>query len=280
MKKAVTKSVQKAVPAKATKVAANSTTPKAPSKAVTPTKAPLVQAPQPLATLTSWSYSVYTSYMKCPLSVCFEKIKRIRMVEPPNPAFEKGNAIHKFAEDYISGKLKAAPILPELNSVKERLGKYRKAKAKVEQDWAFTKSFLPTQWNNWADCWLRIKVDVCHEEKQPPLVQITDWKSGRVYEEHKQQRSLYALGGLQLVELGLLADGDKDVKVVAEHLYTDTTQSATETYSMKDLKPLKREWMSRIKQMMSDTRYPAKTGFHCRYCKFRKSNGGPCPEEM
>lgn len=231
------------------------------------------------ATLTSWSYSVYTSYMKCPMSILFEKVMRIRIMEPPNPHFEKGNRIHKFAENYISTAGKAPTIIPELKSVKERLSAFRKMKAIVEQDWAFTSKYLPTSWFG-NEAWLRIKVDVCAVTKAPPLVQITDWKSGKVYDEHKQQRSLYALGGLQLVELGLLAGGAKDTKVVAEHLYTDTTQSATEEYRLKDLNPLKREWATRIKQMMSDTKYPAKTGFHCRYCKFRKSAGGPCPENM
>jgi len=237
--------------------------------------------PQKLATLTSWSYSVYTSWLKCPMAVCFDKIKRIRIVEPPNPAFVKGNAIHKFAEDYIAGRLKPTASHPDLKAVKERLTGYRKLKAMVEQDWAFTKDFQPTRWDDWKNCWLRIKVDVCAvTEKPAPLIHITDWKSGKVYDEHKQQRSLYALGGLQLVELGLLAGGAKDVKVIAEHLYTDTTQSATETFTLKDLNPLKREWASRIKQMMSDTKYPAKTGYHCRYCRFRKSAGGPCPEQQ
>ena len=257
-----------------------------------------------LATLTSWSYSVYTQYMKCPLSVCFDKIKRIRIVEPPNIHFEKGNRVHEGAEKYIGmedkklaaylkelkkklppmldGKTKIprVPTYELLKAVEPRLEIFRKAKAKAELEWAFTKDYQPTSWTNWAGAWLRIKVDVCHEQKAPPLVHIVDWKTGRAYEEHKQQRSLYALGGLQLVDLGLLADGNKDVKVIAEHLYTDTTQSATEEFTMKDLKPLKREWGSRIKQMMTDTRYPAKTGYHCRYCKFRKSAGGPCSEDQ
>lgn len=234
----------------------------------------------PLATLTSWSYSVYTAYMKCPLSVCFDKIKRIRIIEPPNPHFEKGNRVHENAEKYIVTPGKAPTIIPELKSVKERLTTFRKLKAKAELEWAFTKDWLPTQWTNWSNAWLRIKVDVCAETKNPPVVHITDWKTGKLYEDHKQQRSLYALGGLQLIELGELSGGDKDTKVIAEHLYTDTTQSATEEFTMKDLKPLKREWTARIKTMMADTRYPAKTGFHCRYCKYRKSNGGPCPEDM
>lgn len=250
-----------------------------PSSKQTIVKTPPFSPKEKMPTLTSWSYSVYTSYLKCPLSVCFDKIKRVRMVEPKNPHFEKGDRVHKAAETHISGTGKAPPIIPELKLVKEPLTFYRKARAKAELEWAFTKQWLPTTWFG-SDAWLRIKVDVCHDEKKPPLVKITDWKTGRVYDEHKQQRSLYALGGLLLTELGQLAGGGKDVKVVAEHLYTDTGMSATEQFAMKDLKPLKTEWLSRIKQMMSDTKYPAKTGFHCRYCKYRKSNGGPCQEDM
>lgn len=259
-----------------------------------------------LDVLKSWSYSVYTQYGKCPLSVCFDKIKRIRMIEPPNPHFEKGDRVHKGTERYLTApekelkKLvtamkKEGPTLPTgevkpkstyelLKPVEGRLTAFRKLKAMAEQEWAFTKEYATTRWNDWDNCWLRIKVDVCAttagSKKTPPLIQITDWKTGKIYDDHKQQRSLYALGGLQLVELGLLAGGDKKVKLVAEHLYTDTTQTATEEFTMKDLKPLKTEWAARIKQMMSDTKYPAKTGFHCRYCKYRKSNGGPCPEAM
>lgn len=235
-----------------------------------------------LANLTSWSYSVYTSYMKCPLMVCFDKIKRIRIVEPPNEAFAKGDRVHKAAESYISAVGRAPTIIPELKPVAERLKGFRKLKALVEQEWTFTKTWMPTQWNDWTNAWLRIKVDVCAvtSDKKQPLVQITDWKTGRVYDEHKQQRSLYALGALRLVELGQLADGNPKVKVIAEHAYTDTTQSATEEFTMKDLKPLQAEWLRRIKTMMTDTRYPAKPGFHCRYCKFRKSAGGPCPENQ
>jgi PD-(D/E)XK nuclease superfamily len=249
----------------------------APSK-----KAVVKFTPTPkFATLTSWSYSVYSQYLKCPLSVCFDKIQKIRIQEPPNPHFEKGDRVHKAAETYISSTGRTPALIVELSGakVKKRLTMFRKAKAAVEIQWTFTRNWLPTSWFG-TDAWLRVKTDVCLDTAKPPLVHITDWKTGKVYDEHKQQRSLYALGGLQLVELGQLAGGSQDVKLVAEHLYTDTGFEAAEEFGMQDLKPLKREWTARIKAMMSDTRYPAKTGFHCRYCRFRKSVGGPCPEQM
>ena len=245
-------------------------------------EAPAVKVEKKYATLTSWSYSVYNSYIKCALSVMFEKIQRIKIEEPPNPHFEKGDRVHKSAESHIKGTGKAPTVIPELVGVKDRLNVFRKMRAMAELEWAFTKDYVQTSWFG-RDAWLRMKVDVCATSSEPPLIQITDWKTGKVYPEHKQQRSLYALGGLQMAELGLLPgikSGDKAVELIAEHLSTDTTQSATERFKMKDLKPLKREWGARIKGMMSDTTYRATTGFHCRYCKFRKSAGGPCQEDQ
>ena len=75
------------------------------------------------------------------------------------------------------------------------------------------------------------------------------------------------------MQMGALA-----VKLTAQHVYIDTGQSATEEYGMKDLKPPQREWLARTKQTMEDTTYSTNSGSHCRWCKYAKSKGGPCPE--
>jgi hypothetical protein len=244
------------------------------------------------ATLTSWSFSVYTQYMKCPFSVCLDKIMRVRIQEPDNPHFIKGNRTHTIADTFIGGVGAKRPALEEtikcgketlkvnLTAVKDQLIDLRKKKARTEQEWAFDRQWKPTDWRDWTGAWLRIKTDVCADTKEPPTVEIVDWKTGKPYADHKQQRSLYALGGLQLVQIGALADGNKDVKLTARHVYIDTGQSATEEFTMKNLAPLKREWLARIKIMMSDTTFKTKTGRHCGYCKYAKSKGGPCPEKM
>lgn len=231
-------------------------------------------------TLTSWSYSVYTQYIKCPFSVCLDKIQRVRIQEPPNPAFAKGDRVHGAAESHVRITGKPPALTEGLEKFKAKLDEFRKGKAAVELEWAFDAEYNPVDWRDWDRAWLRIKTDVCQDQKKPPLVQIVDWKTGKVYPDHKQQRSLYALGGLQLVKLGQLAGGSKDVQLTASHCYTDTGQTATEQFTMKDLAPLKREWATRIKQMMSDTTFNTNPGRHCTWCKFAKSKGGPCPEKM
>lgn len=248
----------------------------------------LVPAPEAVAPsfekLTAWSYSTYSTYLKCPMQICYEKVQRLRMPEESSPVLERGSMIHKNAEQVIAAA-KPPEVIPELVRLADKLASYRKLKAKVEEEWAFTKDWIPTQWRNWKECWLRMKVDALAvtpgktKRQAPPLIQITDWKSGRAYPDHAQQRSLYALGALQLIDLGVLP-GDAKTKVVAEHLYVDTTQSATEEFFLKDLKSLKRQWETRIKDMMEDTTYRVQPGFHCRWCKYRASNGGPCKEEQ
>jgi len=247
------------------------------------------------ATLTSWSYSVYTQYIACPFSVCLDKIQRVRITEPPNPAFIKGNRTHDIADTFVSGTGRSRPVLEEelppvkkgdepikvsLTNVKDVLINMRKKKALTEQLWAFDREWLQVDWKDWDRAWLRVKTDACAETKDPPTVEIVDWKTGRIHDEHKQQRSLYALAGLQLVQIGKLAGGNPDVKLTAQHIYTDTGQRATEEFVMKDLKSLKREWVARTKMMMSDTEFKTKTGRHCSWCRFAKSKGGPCPEKM
>ena len=232
-------------------------------------------------TLTSWSFSVYTQWVKCAYSVYLEKVKRIRIQEPPNPAFEKGNRVHAAADAAVRGRRSSkAELQPELIPVKTLLDKFRKLKAVTEQEWAFDRQYNVVDWRDWKRAWLRIKTDLCAVTPgKTPHVDIVDWKTGKQHPEHAQQRSLYALGGLRLVQLGALADGAKQVDLTAQHVYVESGITATEDYTMKNLPALTREWESRVKNMMSDTEYRITPGWHCRFCKFRKSAGGPCPED-
>ena len=215
---------------------------------------------------------------------------RVRIQEPDNPAFVKGNAVHSTADIYIGGigskrpsllltlppeAPGAKPVKVDMSAIKPDLDMLRKAKSRSEQEWAFTKAWLPTGWFD-KDAWLRIKTDACADTVKPPTVLIVDWKTGKQYDDHRQQRSLYALGGLQLVQIGALAGGSKDVDLTVKHVYVDFGKPATETFKMKDLAPLKREWLARIKGMMSDTKFDATPGRHCSWCKFNAKKGGPC----
>jgi hypothetical protein len=200
------------------------------------------------------------------------------MPEEKSPILERGNMIHTNAQMCVSAS-KPPKLIPELAKFARRIDGFRRARARTELEWTFTRDWTPTSWFA-KDAWLRMKLDVLTEAAAPPVVTVVDYKSGKIYPDHSQQRSLYGLGALQLVQIGNLNKGIKATKVIAEHLYTDTGLTATETYASKDLEPLRAEWTARIKEMLDDTRFPTRIGFHCKWCRFRKSVGGPCPEDQ
>src|SRR5512133_3862286 len=100
----------------------------------------------PIKQITSWSFSRYSDYKRCP---AFAKYKHLdKLPEAPSTAMARGSEIHGLAEQYSLGKLKALPNA--LSGFKDEFAAIKKIKAKiVEQQWAFTADWQPTEWNNW-----------------------------------------------------------------------------------------------------------------------------------
>jgi len=230
--------------------------------------------------LTSWSYSRYTTYKQCPRKAKLAFLDKI--TEPPNQAMARGSEIHKLAEDYIKGKIRAMPA--ELKLLKGEFTTLRAMYKKkslamvVEDSWAFTKTWDRTMWNDWTGCWLRIKLDCAHHLDEDTLV-ITDWKTGSfrpdTVTDYEEQLELYALGALLL---------HPHIKEVQPRLaYTDAGKihpEIPEAYTQADLPKLKKTWEKRVKPMMNDTVFAPRPNDRCKWCFYRRSNaangGGQC----
>lgn len=236
----------------------------------------------PIKPLTSWSFSRYQDYQTCPAKAKYKHIDRLK--EPPSEAMQRGADIHEMCEHYVKGTLAKLP--PELKLMKDEFARLRKMyKAKklpmiVEDNWAFTKDWDETQWNDWVNCWVRIKLDCAHYET-PTLLVITDWKTGKPNDykkaEYMEQLELYALAAL-------LMSAVEDVTVEPRLGWLDTgemypAERERTQYTRADLKALMTKWNKRVKPMMSDTRFaPKPSAFGCRYCYFGqqgKAKGGP-----
>lgn len=212
--------------------------------------------------ITSWSYSRYQMYTKCPFRA---KCKFIdKLPEPSAPAMERGNLIHKLAEEYTLGKIKKLP--PELAKFKDEFTELKKSKPVVEQTWAFTKDWLKTVYNDWNNCALRIKTDaVCVDGDD---LHIIDHKTGKVYPDNKEQLELYAAGG------GLWFP---KIKRIFAHLwYLDAGEAVTVEFAAADTPGLRKAWDKRVEPMLSDTRFAPKPSHECGRCAYSKSKGGPC----
>lgn len=235
-------------------------------------------AKKTLPRLTSWSYSRYSDWRRCPLATKLKHIDRIK--EPGSEAMERGNQIHKSAEAYIKGQV--AKLAPELVLFKDEFkllrGLYKKKSLPVvvEDNWAFTAEWDQTRWDDWTNCWVRIKLDCAHHVEDDFMV-VTDWKSGRMREEknveYTEQLELYALSAL------LIHDWLERVQVRLG--WTDAGVFWPEeplVFTREDISRLKKEWNKRVKPMMTATAFPPKANKDCRWCFYGQAGiakGGP-----
>lgn len=212
--------------------------------------------------ITSWSYSRFSVYDKCPAKAKYKFIDKLP--EPPAPAMERGNVIHKLAEEYTKGNIKKLPT--ELKLFKDEFAELKKSKPMVEESWAFTKTWAKTVWNDWAGCVLRIKVDAACIDGTD--LHIIDHKTGKKREGYEEQLSLYAVGG------GLMFPR---IKRIFTHLwFLDSGDTVEKEYDAKNVPNLQADWDKKVKPMMSDTRFSPKPSHECRWCPYSKSKGGPC----
>lgn len=232
----------------------------------------------PSAKVTSWSFSRYVDYTTCPARFKYKHLDKLP--EPPSPAMERGTAIHKLAEDYVKGALAKLP--QELAQFKAEFARLKKEKIKfVEEQWAYRADWAHTMWNDWTGCWLRVKMDVAYINVEHNALVPIDHKTGKFREEknaeYLTQLELYGLAGLVQ---------HPTVDVVSPRLwyldqgrvYPDPEQDEPEIeYFRKDEAALKKKWTARVKPMFNDTTFrPTPSDAGCRYCHYRKANGGPC----
>ena len=212
--------------------------------------------------ITAWSYSRWKCYEECPLKARFKFVDKLQ--EPGSPAMDRGTAIHQLAQDYTEGKVRLLP--KELHPFKEDFRALKKAHALCELEWAFTSSWEPTTWFG-IDAWLRVKTDVLVVE--PATITVIDHKTGKKYDDHQGQLSLYALAGMILYP---------EVSAVNTQLwYLDQRDTLCQTYTIDALPKLKKEWIQKTKPMLKDKKFAPRPGSHCRWCYFRKEADGPCP---
>lgn len=231
--------------------------------------------------VTSWSFSRWETYEQCPLRFKLKNIDKQR--EPSSPVLDRGTDIHKLAEDYVlSAKPLALPeyvdkarggnVISPYQHFEKELKHLRDNKAYVEQDWGFRNDWSWNGRNDWfgSDVWFRAKADACvvYDDDTALLV---DWKTGKKYEKNELQVQLFSLSALMRFP---------NVNEVDTRLwYVDAPDGDNEidaTYYRKDVPALQKDWGKRIKPMFADQKFPPKPNAKCRFCHFRKENGGPC----
>lgn len=242
----------------------------------------------------SWSFSRWGDYQQCPRKFKLKVLDRIQ--EPPNPAMKRGTVLHKMAELYLRGeKITRANLKDErgnllctageftrfhkewkavLAKYREQFEELREVGAEAEVSWAFTKDWQSeTRWNDWANAWVRIKVDCYDYDPDSWTVRVIDWKTGKRRESHLEQLSLYAIAAF------IVFPQANKVEAILVY-FDDEGDPVKETFHRKSLGTLKRSWATKTRAMLTDREFKPTPNYLCKWCHYRKSNaangGGQC----
>lgn len=227
---------------------------------------------------TSWSYSRYRDYKRCPL---FAKLKHLDKVSegPSSPAMERGSAIGAMAEDYVKGVLKKLPV--ELAMFEKEFYAVRAMKMKnvwAEESWCFNRQWQQVAWNDWDNVWLRVKMDLCGLDTATNVLVPVDHKTGK-YREYElgsylEQLEIYALGGL--CRMPAVQGASPRLWFLDEGLEYPQCNGDEMYYSRAELPLLTKKWERNVKPMFEDTTFRPKPNDKCRYCAYSISKGGTC----
>lgn len=236
---------------------------------------------------TAWSFSRLKDYLKCAFYAWHKHILK-QHKEPEGPAMVKGTEMHAIAAQATHPANRKKPLHPSLHAFKEEFETLRKAKTEVlsEQEWAFDINWRPVSWFS-KETWVRIKTDACYVEQYLPQrpagrarngaaimrrktkVTVIDYKSGKIYEDdHKMQRSLYAVGALLVYP--------DATHVTVKHWYLELGEERVETFEAASLPQLQKYWQQQSKKMLADMLFKETPGNHCRWCYLSKAKNGPC----
>lgn len=222
-----------------------------------------------LPPVTAWSYSRYADYKQCPAKFKFKHL--MRLPDPGSPAMQRGNVIHKMAEDYVKSKRKPK-LPPELKNVAAELEHCRTMGAIAEQAWGFRNDWAWTQRQGWFgdDVWFRMKADVAVAYDDDTGL-VGDWKTGKKYFANEEQIELF--GAVSLMRFPNWTE--VDVRL----WYTDQPADDNEiqrTFTAKEGELIRADWAKRSKPMFVDKKYAPTPNDKCGWCPFSKAKGGPC----
>jgi hypothetical protein len=212
------------------------------------------------------------TYKKCPANYQWQYILGNVRKDPPSPAAQRGLTIHQSIEDFHNHEGCLHEDIPIV--IAEHINLYYNVPewtAYPEYEFAVTNEWIPTQFDN-DNAYIRGYMDNlfvrhCPDTKDVTEVVVDEYKTGQEYDEHAQQKQLYAM-----ICFVLFPEVNS---VVVNGVYIDKKKIVPTAYSRAHLHSMQYTWDREIAKL-SVPIYPARPGMHCRWCPKSKEKGGPC----
>lgn len=211
----------------------------------------------------AWSYSRWSCWSTCPLQYKFKHVDKLP--ETKSQAMLDGIRVHEALANVI---LKGDAPPPEVHKKTVALLEEIKQQPRViaEQQWAFDKGWSVRKWFG-KDVWVRAILDVGILYSDGTAEAI-DWKYGKLAGDYDDQMELFALSVFKYMP---------SVSHVTTRLHSAKTGAERfADYDAVDVPSTTDKWERRAIAMQEDTEFKPRPNDKCRWCTWRKSNGGPC----
>lgn len=211
----------------------------------------------------TWSLSSLGTYERCGLKYRFKYVEKIK--ENRSTSASRGVDNHAIVENFLNGTIPDVP--EELGFYRAFLTGLKKYEIYPEHKIALTKQWTQTKWGA-PDSWYRGVLDLKLIQRDKNEGVVYDWKTGKIYPDHDDQKSIYSLA--------VLSEQPALHQVRAIHVYLDRNESREKTFHRDQVPELRKQWESRVQGLEQNPVYIPNPGFHCRFCSFSREKGGPC----
>lgn len=210
----------------------------------------------------TWSASRLKTYESCAAKYSYRYVEK-RPQGESSPQAARGSNIHAA----IEAAVKSGGDIPEeaghLVSTYLRGLRFSKAVALSEFDLK-----LDRQWKQViaGDYWYHGILDLLVLDDTK--ANVDDWKTGKMYKEHDDDKELYAIAVMSAYE--------HVEEVLTQYHYIDQGKMVPKVFYRHHVEPAKERWTRRVLKMENESDFIPSPGYLCRYCPYSKAKGGPC----
>ncbi len=206
----------------------------------------------------AWSYSKLKNFETCPKRY-YEIDVTKHVKEAPSESLTWGDEVHKKAASRIKDGIPLPKTMEFIEPWIQRiLANSESSKILVEQQYAITKDFAPTEWFG-KDVWFRSIADVLKINGDVALA--VDWKTGKILEDSVQ---LALCAGCIFVHYPSVN------AVRTKFIWLKEDAESKQDFKRSDMPAIWRSILPRIvslEEATNTTTFPAKPGGLCRkYC--------------
>jgi len=211
----------------------------------------------------SWSYSKLSTYERCPAMKKYRYDLKVEVSRVDSPQAQRGTALHEDLERNLGKTVYEVPewMRPHMPHLEKYQSGKKELVVRLTEDWK------PVVEDHWLIC----IIDLNHIEDDK-YATVIDYKSGKRYETHQEQIELY--------NLSVLAQNPEVERVEGKCYYLDEPPGGwgPPVFTFREqFEAVRKRWEDRVAMMDCDTEGAPRPGYYCRWCDYRKENGGPCP---